>query len=221
MQCQELNQVLERLSPGELSGEAAAHVQTCTSCRALVSDLETIQQTAARMGQEDLELAPPERVWVNLRTALEKEGLIREPSLAEVSTQTSWLHSIWMAIPRPAIAGAYIAVLLGAGLLFGLRSDLFQGKPGSGNDNAQAAGVEKQLDAVESNAVQAALPKSDPVLTATLRNNLDVVDKFIAVCEKSVREEPQNQLAREYLYSAYQQKAELLSAMMDRGTPGE
>jgi hypothetical protein len=126
-----------------------------------------------------------------------------------------------MAIPRPAIAGAYIAVLLGAGLLFGLRSDLFQGKPGSGNDNAQAAGVEKQLDAVESSAVQAALPKSDPVLTATLRNNLDVVDKFIAVCEKSVREEPQNQLAREYLYSAYQQKAELLSAMMDRGTPGE
>jgi hypothetical protein len=216
-----LNQVLERWWPGELSGEAAAHVQTCASCRALVSDLETIQQTAARMGQEDLELAPPERVWVNLRTALEKEGLIREPSLAEVSTQTGWFHSIWMAIPRPAIAGAYIAVLLGAGLLFGLRSDLFQGKPGSGNDNAQAAGVEKQLDAVESSAVQAALPKSDPVLTATLRNNLDVVDKFIAVCEKSVREEPQNQLAREYLYSAYQQKAELLSAMMDRGTPGE
>jgi hypothetical protein len=32
-----------------------------------------------------------------------------------------------------------------------------------------------------------------------------------------VNEEPQDDLAREYLSGAYQQKAELLSAMMDRG----
>jgi hypothetical protein len=221
MQCQELNQVLERWSPGELTGDAAQHVQTCANCRALVTDLEAIQQAAAVLGQEDLGLAPPERVWVNLRAALEAEGLIREPIMVDTPARTGVLRGFWTLIPRPALAGAYVAVLLAVGLLFALRNDIFRGKPGDGNDVAQATGVEKQLNAVESNAVQAALPKGDPALAATLRRNLDVVDKFIAVCEKSVREEPQNQLAREYLYGAYQQKAELLSAMIDRGTPGE
>jgi hypothetical protein len=43
------------------------------------------------------------------------------------------------------------------------------------------------------------------------------VDDFIADCERRVKEEPQDDLAREYLSGAYQQKAELLAAMMDRG----
>jgi hypothetical protein len=42
------------------------------------------------------------------------------------------------------------------------------------------------------------------------------VDEFIADCERHLKAEPQDELAREYLSNAYQQKAELLSAMMDR-----
>jgi hypothetical protein len=37
------------------------------------------------------------------------------------------------------------------------------------------------------------------------------------MCEKSVREEPENELARDYLYGAYQQKADLLAEMSERG----
>jgi len=40
------------------------------------------------------------------------------------------------------------------------------------------------------------------------------------MCEKDVREQPENEMAREYLYGAYQQKAELLSTAMDRSTTG-
>jgi len=46
--------------------------------------------------------------------------------------------------------------------------------------------------------------------------NLQQVDDFIADCERRVNAAPQDELAREYLSDAYQQKAELLSAMMDR-----
>jgi hypothetical protein len=60
------------------------------------------------------------------------------------------------------------------------------------------------------------LASTSPV-DASLRENLQKVDDFIADCERRVREEPQDDLAREYLSGAYQQKAELLSAMMDRG----
>ena len=52
---------------------------------------------------------------------------------------------------------------------------------------------------------------------ASFRQNLQQVDDFIADCERRVNDAPQDELAREYLSNAYQQKAELLSAMMDRG----
>jgi siroheme synthase (precorrin-2 oxidase/ferrochelatase) len=52
---------------------------------------------------------------------------------------------------------------------------------------------------------------------ASLQQNLQQVNEFIADCERRVKEEPKDELAREYLTNAYQQKAQLLSAMMDRG----
>jgi len=52
---------------------------------------------------------------------------------------------------------------------------------------------------------------------ASLRDNLRTVDEFIAECQQHLKQHPGDQLAREYLESAYQQKAELLAAMMDSG----
>ena len=50
-----------------------------------------------------------------------------------------------------------------------------------------------------------------------LQQNLKEIDDFIADCERHLKQAPQDEVAREYLYSAYQQKAELLAAMLDRG----
>ena len=60
----------------------------------------------------------------------------------------------------------------------------------------------------------------DSAVSDTIRRNLNIVDKFIAMCEKDVRDQPENEMAREYLYGAYEQKAELLSTAMDRNTTG-
>ena len=60
-------------------------------------------------------------------------------------------------------------------------------------------------------------PKSNSVVNASLHQSMAIVDNNIALCEKSVREEPENELAREYLYDAYQQKADLLAEMSERG----
>jgi hypothetical protein len=61
---------------------------------------------------------------------------------------------------------------------------------------------------------------SDPVVTASLQKNLAIVDNYIALCEKSVHEEPESEMARDYLYEAYQQKADLLAQMTERGDDG-
>jgi hypothetical protein len=52
---------------------------------------------------------------------------------------------------------------------------------------------------------------------ASLRQNLRTINDFIAECKTRLKQNPQDQLAREYLNMAYQQKAELLNAMMDSG----
>jgi hypothetical protein len=60
------------------------------------------------------------------------------------------------------------------------------------------------------------LPEGNPVLASSLRENLGIVDNLIAVCEKSVREQPDDPMARDYLYGAYEQKAVLLATATDR-----
>jgi hypothetical protein len=52
---------------------------------------------------------------------------------------------------------------------------------------------------------------------ASLRNNLRTLNEFIAECQQHLKQNPQDELAREYLNAAYQQKADLLAAMMDSG----
>jgi len=59
-------------------------------------------------------------------------------------------------------------------------------------------------------------PEGRALLASSFRENLGIVDNLIAVCEKSVREQPDDPMAREYLYGAYEQKAVLLATATDR-----
>ena len=55
----------------------------------------------------------------------------------------------------------------------------------------------------------------DAPVDATLRQNLRTLNEFIAECERRLRQNPHDELAREYLNAAYQQKADLIAAMME------
>ena len=63
----------------------------------------------------------------------------------------------------------------------------------------------------------AASNNSSAAVDTSLQDSLKQVDAFIAECEKHLKENPNDELAREYLSSAYHQKAELISVMLDRG----
>jgi len=58
---------------------------------------------------------------------------------------------------------------------------------------------------------------NNTAVDASLRENLRTLNEFIAECEARLKQNPHDQLTREYLNMAYQQKAELLTAMMDSG----
>ena len=123
-------------------------------------------------------------------------------------------------LPRPALAGAYITVLLAALVLGSISMTPMQ----EAMELQRSPSPELMLQPQFAQAEQREMVKlhgHDPAVTATYRDSLEIVDKFISLCEKTVREEPRNQMAREYLYSAYQQKAELLASMTERGTGGD
>jgi hypothetical protein len=95
-------------------------------------------------------------------------------------------------------------------------------RPSTGNllpspsDNiyfGNTAGVLNQTETSLSNRELA----NNPTVDTALRQNLRTLNEFIAECESRLRQNPQDQLTLEYLNMAYQQKAELLNAMMDSG----
>ena len=216
MQCNDFRREAENWMEGARGTASASHLEHCPRCRALIQDLEAIRNVAG--GLSETAPAPAPRVWTALRAQLEAEGIIRE--------QTGWGR--WLeflpALPRPVLAGAYVAVLLVGAVLVSLQTSprfepLARLAPAA-PEIASIAATQTRLADVESRTV-ALVRKQSPQVSVTYRKNLAIIDRFIAECEKAVREEPANELALEYLHGAYQQKAELLSNMVARGVRGE
>jgi len=206
------NQFMELAAPwleGEHLPEAAAHLRGCPQCRSIVADLESIRAAAAHLAAAEVE--PPVRVWLNLRERLENEGLIRQPGWMER------LSAMFLTVPRPAIAGALLGLFLVAGLMLGYQSNVTANRAAWLARTQKATSLGTQLAAAEQGAMSSIRGERNPVVTASLNQNLAIVDNMIAICEKSVREAPQDELTRDFLYQAYQQKADLLATMTERG----
>ncbi|HKA01716.1 MAG TPA: anti-sigma factor [Candidatus Solibacter sp.] len=222
MQCKELESVLERDQISALPDEARAHVAGCVSCQNLVADFNAIIAAAERMPAE---FEPPARVWTSLRAVLEAEGIIREQVPAAEPERPSFWQTIAAAFRGRVLATAVVGLVIVAGALFQLRSGPDSGQrleitpsaPSAAGDpfgSTAAALNEQERDVVNMQRVSSG--SATPV-DASLQNNLRELDQFIAECSQHLKEQPHDEVAREYLAAAYQQKAELLSAMIDRG----
>src|SRR5260370_4491154 len=120
MQCYELEKILEQQPEGPLPDSAVAHIDDCEPCGSLLADSEAIRLAALELGA--VEIAPPERIWISLRNQLEAEGLIRNPQPAPQNAMNGW----WSVFQRPALAGAFLALLLVAAGLISFPGDLSQ-----------------------------------------------------------------------------------------------
>ncbi len=212
MQCVEFLNYSEQWMEGGRAPAATAHVNECARCRGLIAEMESIARLAGELAAETPE--PSERVWTALRSQLESEGLIRQQGFGDL------FANLFAVLPRPALAGAYVAVLLAALMLGSLSMTPLQ----EAMDLQRLPSPDVMLQPQFAQAEQREMVKlhgHDPAVTASYRDNLEIVDKFIALCEKTVREEPRNHMAREYLYAAYQQKADLLATMTEHGVGGE
>jgi hypothetical protein len=224
MKCKEFEQILEQQDAGPLPKTALAHMEKCGTCRVLSADFDAIQGLALELATVDAD--PPERMWISLRNQLEAEGVIHDSDAARQSASPAnpgW----WAVFQRPAVAGAFLGLVLAAAGTIGYLSNFAQTAVQSQLAPVQEASSVPSADSVFKEEVLsvgsdsvAGLQRQDTAVTDSIRRNLQIVDNFIAVCEKSVHEQPDNQIAREYLYGAYQQKAELLATAMNHNLTG-
>ena len=225
MQCEQFEQILEQQENGALPTRALAHLEGCGVCRALSADFGAIREIASELGVDGI--APPERVWVCLRNQLEAEGLIHGSRTASPSPGRAG-RAWWAVLQRPAVAGVFLGLVLAAASTIGYWSNLPHARAHYSEFAPQqevssvptADSVFKEEVLTVGNDSIPGLQRQDIAVRDSIRRNLQIVDNFIAICEKSVREQPDNQMAREYLYGAYQQKAELLATATNRSLTG-
>lgn len=222
MKCDEFRQLLGQEPDEHLPEAALSHLNACEGCRGLAGDLDAIRSAALKLGSAEIQ--PPESVWISLRRELVAEGLLREPRRDSRPVTHGW----WSFFQRPAAAGAFLALLVAAAGLFGYQHAVRSAARRAVlvTPHVEPAAVrsmqrifkEEEVDVVDRAITQ--LAGQNSAVADSLRRNLSIVDNFIAQCEKSVREQPNNEMAREYLYGAYEQKAELLNAALTRDTTG-
>lgn len=232
MQCKDVEAVLENEGLSPLPEAVHVHAGTCSSCRTLVEDFSAITAIAEELPAE---VEPPTRVWVALRNQLEAEGIIKTPVVAPAEVQSSWWENFGRVLHGRTIAAALGLATVAVFIVYLERAHV-QHQAQALKTNSDV--VDKVSQPVPPPTIDETLGKTDQELVqveknvrivqqadfsnqdrvdVSLRQNLKSLNQFIEECQRRLKEDPNDELAREYLSVAYQQKAELLSAMLDRG----
>ncbi len=212
MQCKDVEVVIEQEGLAPLPEAARAHMAGCSHCREFVSDLATI---VSAVQEFPAEVEPPAHVWSSIRAQLEQEGIIKELVSAPAAEPSSGWRGFSEFLRSRALATVTVGLLIIAGGILQLQQPA--APPALQPPQPTLFAETARLLNEQETGLRTIQLASASLVDDSLRQNLRQVDDFIADCERRVNEAPQDDLAREYLSNAYQQKAELLSTMMDRG----
>ncbi len=235
MTCERFHELVRDWLDGDIDAASRAaldeHAATCEACRAMMTDLGHIRQTASTLERH----APPPRVWTRLEQQLAAEPRFREAAARRAANITpigSRSRSIW-SWRSPILA-------LAAGLLIMIGGSLYLlhrwtqgpasapivagGKPSSNPSNAPgpatvesidselqqaAAHYEKAIAGLEQVANASDTPL-DPDMMAALHRNLGVIDKAITESRAALVAQPTSRVAQQSLFDAFRRKVALL-----------
>jgi len=207
MTCEEFEQVLPQLEGGHTM-EQEEHLASCSACSDLVADLNAVSQQA-RLLQGSAE--PSTRVWNSIEIALRQEGLIRQPQPARsalLPTVSGRPRLGWL-VPLAA------ALLVALGVLLhqrGARPPQFaEQQPVFQSPAAALAHDDAQLLTL--------VGQRAPAMRAAIEADLRSVDAYVRDAEQSAQSDPNDEVAQEYLMSAYEQRSMVYEIALDRSLP--
>jgi hypothetical protein len=200
--CRRFDALLPDYLDGQDRPDVTDHAAGCVFCAALLADLLMVRAGAGEMVDED----PPARLWANVRATLLEEGLIRP-----APPRRTWLD--WFLRPVPAASLAAVLLVGFLSVRFWLNSPP---KSISETDDPQLSASVAQVAEMERvfNDRSSAL---DPSLKAAYQRGLDALNAEIEECRSSLSRQPDDGLAREYLASAYHEKAAVLASALEAG----
>lgn len=220
MSCEDFNAAIGELVDDTLEGTDARaleqHLTNCAACRALVTDLRRIRQTAGTLDRP----TPPPAVWTRVSEQLHHERAARARRAG------AW---------RIGLAAAATLLLILGGLVawraFSMReaSQTVASNVTVSGEVTQSVASTKDVQSVETelrlaaehyeNAIAGleAIARTqqktlDPQLSATLQKNLAVIDQAIGESRAALREQPASLPAQESLFEAFKSKVALLQS---------
>jgi hypothetical protein len=196
----------DALLPDYLDGQdrpdVADHAADCAYCAALLADLLMVRAGAGEIGEED----PPARLWANVRATLLEEGLIRP-----ARRQRAWLD--WFL--RPVSAASFAALLLVGFLSLRFWSSSHPKSFSEAEDPQLRASVAEVAEMER--AFNDSSSTLDPSIKAAYQQGLNTLNSEIDECRSSLSRQPDDGVAREYLASAYNEKAAVLASALEAG----
>jgi hypothetical protein len=204
MNCLQFESVLSDYLEGIHSSEQQAHLNSCSACSSLLSDLNLIALEARSL--QFLE-EPSPRVWNALDAQLRREGLIRPPARP---SRPSFLFR-----PRTAwILPVAAALLIVAG------TKLYQ--PAGIGDNApiaknavKAAPASPAVSAEDKDLLTTVAARP-PAQLAAYKSDLEQANAFIRDAQQAVKSDPNDVYSQQMLINAYEQKQMLYRFAVDQ-----
>ena len=216
MKCIEMqSKISDWVDGGPAEGEVESHLKVCGACAAFHEDVLALKQSSGALGLVD----PPGRLWVNLRTQLVSEGLIK----TQEAKQSFWQRlfpAVLMPSLKPAFSGAILALLLSTTVFyFYTRRGTQEVKVSS---EAQVFQELQQAELHYQKAIEALSEVSkrkietlDPAMAQILNDNLATMDYYVKECQDAVKSSPDNPLVHRYLLTAYQKKIEIMQSIVN------
>lgn len=196
MTCAEFQRVLPYIIDTGGNAEQEEHLRQCAVCADLVADLKYIaDQAKLLVPMED----PSPRVWEGLQKSLEREGLVKSAPARRALLGLPLYDWGW-------VAAGVAAVLLIAALVFTRTT-------APAEQGSNVASVESLSDngdiSQDDKQILETIAQLSPDVRATYQKGLRDVNLYIRDAESSLKENPDDQSAQEFLMQAYQQKAML------------
>ena len=205
MTCEEFERVLPELGRGH-SMEQEEHLRSCSACSDLVTDLKVISQQARLLqGSEE----PSPWVWNSIEVALRQDGLIHD-----VQPQRS-------RIPAPLLGWKLRwLVPVAAAFLVGFGALMHQHRTLSVAERPNPP-IAVTADAMVGDDVQLlnTVGERTPSMRASYEADLRSVNAYIRDAEQSAHNDPNDEVAQQYLRNAYEQKAMVYEMALDRSLP--
>jgi hypothetical protein len=216
MTCEEFRRVLPELEGDQHTVEQKEHLQGCSFCSGLISDLNAIS-AGARLLAGDQEPSP--RVWNSIAIALRQEGLIHDPQTPAVlsgSRLRDWRFG-WLRPVTIALVAAAALLLVVERLPRGTQVAR-QVATASAPMIKTAINQDSPIDADELQLLNLVASRA-PAMRAGYESDLRAVNAYIRDAETSVRNNPNDAIAQQYLMNAYEQRAMVYEMAINRALP--